>query len=386
MKHVMNQLERSGRLRRGFSVVELLVVMAVTSVILIIILSMIEEATRLSLFVESRNDLSVMAQRPVNQIQRELLQANNIFFESVLGTPYRVGVHGALVAADPQPVPVSLLPQDIPIGAMGPDTAGTRDTGNALMLARKLSPFRITLNTETVGGVTYPTVIFFADRYVFHYYYLSYAVNRPRAFRNAPYIINLYRFRSRPVADYFQLTNATANLGPGQITALSTALRGNGALQADLDYAWDPGQPFGSSFYTIPAPGLTFGAVIANPNAVNPRCIARRDVVPMIPELQGGRISGMMPITIGYRYNNELLDPFYTDQAEAFALTGRGRVQLPRFGNVNDLADCGFEVKIVGPQGSRQVMTRLVMYSNYAVTKLDAQEGLVISSFTRRGV
>jgi hypothetical protein len=354
----------------------MLVVMAVTSVVLIIILSMIEEATRLSLFVESRNDLSVMAQRSVNQLQRELLQSNNIFFESTDGTPYRQAAETALLAGDPQPVPLSLLPVDSGALTLVPDTTGTRETGNALMIARKLSPFRINLAAD---GANFPAVVFMADRYVFHYYYLSRVVNIPRSFRAAPYIVNLIRFRSRPVADYFQLANSTSGLSNNQRTWLSTALRGAGAGQANLSDAWDPGQPMASAFYTIDN-NLSFaGGPQANP------VIARRDVTPMLPELRGGRISGKMPITVAYRYNNQLLDPKYINLAEGTGLSGRGTVPLPRFGNLNDLPESGFEVKVVGPQGSRQVMTRMTMYSNYAVTNLDAQEAIVISSFTRGG-
>jgi prepilin-type N-terminal cleavage/methylation domain-containing protein len=371
--------------QRGFSVAEMMVVTAILAIILTIILSMIEEATRLSLFIESRNELAAMAQRPVNQIQREVLQSVAMFGEDAVGTPYRQMAHDALAPTDPQPVPVSLLPQ-IAAGAMGPDTAGTRDTGNALMLVRKIGPVAIAIPAATgaAGGpedpANFPAVTFFADRFVFHYYYLSNVRTGTNLFRLHPNLQNLIRFRSVPYADYFQLANATSNLSPLQRRNLSTQLQN---ATNDLQIAWNPGQPFDSSFYEIDA-NLLFPVGGTSPYAQP--ALERRDVVAMIPELLGGRIAGKMPMTIAYRENDQLLDPFYINPNEVPAgigIDGRGLVPVPRFGNLNDLQDCGFEVKIVGPAGSRQVMTRLVMYSNYAVTKMDAQEGIVISSFTR---
>lgn len=364
----------SRRSQRGFSLIEMMVVTAVTAVIMIIILSLIDEATRLSLFVESRNELSVMAQRPMNAIQREILQSNNVFSEDALGTPYRNAVQAALLPTDPAPVPDSVLPVAAPAGTMVLDTAGNRETGNALLIARKIGPLRITVPADSVDPANFPAVTFNADRYVFHYYYLSRVTNRARAFRAAPYIVNLYRFRSTPVADYFQLANSTSNMTLQQRRSLSTSLRSAGV---NLGTAWNPGDAFDNSFYTVD-PDLAFGAgPLARPT------IVRRDVVSMMPELVGGRINGKMPMTVAYRYQNNLLDPAFTDPADVNGLAGRGKVPLPRFGNVNDLQTSGFEVKVVGPPGSRQVMTRLVLYSNYAVSKLDAQEGIVVSAFNR---
>jgi prepilin-type N-terminal cleavage/methylation domain-containing protein len=367
------------RLQRGFSLLEMMVVTAVTAVIMVIILSLIDEATRLSLFIESRNELSVMAQRPLNVLQREIIQSNNVFGEDALGTPYRAAMTAILVAADPQPVPNSLLPVIAPAGTMLPDAVGVRNTGNALLIARKVGPLRINVPASALDAANFPAVTFFADRYVFHYYYLARMQNRARAFRAAPYLLNLYRLRSAPVADYFQLANSTSNMDAGQRTALSTALRAAGT---NLTMAWNPGGTFTNSFYTID-PNLTFAAgPIAQPR------LTRRDVISMMPELVGGRISGKMPMTVAYRFNSELLDPQFIDlappnAAEPATLAGRGKVPVPRFGNINDLESCGFEVKVVGPPGSRQVMTRLVLYSNYGVSKLDAQEGIVISAFNR---
>jgi prepilin-type N-terminal cleavage/methylation domain-containing protein len=357
---------------RGFSLVEVMVVLAVTSIILVIVMSMIEEATRVSLFVESRNELSAMAQRPINQIQREILQANNLFDETAIGTPYRTNLESTLLVSDPQPVPDRLLPVIASGSTMVPDTVGVRQVGNALLLARKLGPISIPLAADG----TYPATVFNADRYVFHYYYLSRVRTQTNAFRNSQYIVNLFRYRSWPVADYFQLANSTGNLSANQQAALATALTGAGVGQYGLTLAWNPGGAWTQSFYSIPA-NLTFGAPLAQP------VVRRRDVVAMLPELQGGRITGKMPITIAYRDNNALLDNGYVNMAEGTGVNGRGTVPVPRFGNLNDLQNAGFELKIVGPQGSRQVMTRLVLYSNYAVTKLDAQDAIVISSFQR---
>jgi prepilin-type N-terminal cleavage/methylation domain-containing protein len=59
---------------RGFSLMEITVVLAIVSVLMISIYSMIEQAVRTAMFNESHNDLAVLTQRAVNSLQTELIQ------------------------------------------------------------------------------------------------------------------------------------------------------------------------------------------------------------------------------------------------------------------------------------------------------------------------
>ena len=59
---------------RGFSLLEATVTLALLVITLALFYDMILGATRSSMFAESRNDLSVIGQRVVNGIQKEIGQ------------------------------------------------------------------------------------------------------------------------------------------------------------------------------------------------------------------------------------------------------------------------------------------------------------------------
>lgn len=348
--------------QHGFTVAEMLVVMAITVTVILVVLSIIEEAMSVSFFVESRSDLAVLSQRPMNAMQRSILQAKYIFSEDALGTSYRTKIQSALPAAYPV-TPTSLLPIVTPSGSISTDTGGVRRTGNALLIARQLQP----LSKALLVDGSFPPVTFFVDQYVFEYFYVS--RNTTRKFGSGNYSLDLIRFRSIPYADYFQLLNGTSTLGPNQKAALSTWLKAAPPGGAGVSIAWYVGQPLTSSFYNIDA-NLAFpgSSLIANPT------ITSVQVKSLVPELFNARISGKMLYTIGYR------------TTLAKEMTGEsGRNPVPRYFEVNATLplDCGFEAQVVGPAGFRQVFTRLVLYSQYQANKYDSQEGFVITSFSQ---
>ncbi|MGZ4807775.1 MAG: PulJ/GspJ family protein [Thermoanaerobaculia bacterium] len=355
MRHWNNQ--------KGLTLIEMIVVTAITSIVVIVSLEMIDGAYKTSQFVESHNDLAVFSQRPMNVMQREIMQSRTVFTESANGTAYRTMIETALTGTSPAPpagtpVPVtSLLPLNDNGIAFDVDVSGTRKAGNAVLIARQLSPLRIDL-----GGGNF----FNADRYVFEYFYLTQST--ARSYRGSGKIMDLAQAQTELVADYNQLVNEASGLTAAQQTTISSALRTaavttcrdivglklyTGANDCNMDTAWSPNQPIGSAFYTIPSGNLTWGSPITASNVA----LAIRNAGSILPELRGGRISGKMNYTIAF-----------------------GTYQLPRYANsANDPAEKGLEVKIVGPNGFQRVLTRLLLLSEYGVTKGDSQEGFVIS-------
>jgi hypothetical protein len=354
------------RSERGLSLIEMLVTLAISVTVIAVVMTIIEEAMKMSLFVESHNDLAVMSQRPVNIIQKEVLQSRTIFGEDAIGTPYRTRIETLLTAAGTPDVPGSVLPVVNGLGVLAPDTGGVRTTGNCMLVARQLSPVQVTVPADASDPVSFPALTFMADRYQFEFFYLT--RNTTRKFRGGDYSLDLFRYRSIPYADYFQLSGVTTNLSTTQRTTLATNIKA--AAGPNLQIAWNPGQDILNSFYTIDA-NLAFPA--ASLITANTTLLTMQDNVTLLPELLKGRISGKMDYTIAYRIGT----------APGTNLPGlSGLNAVPTYFQVatGTPLDCGFEVKVVGTQGFRRVLTRLVLYSNYGVSRFDSQEGFVITS------
>jgi hypothetical protein len=376
---------RGTNTERGMSLVEMIIAVAVTTIVMVVVMSMIEEAARLSLFMESHNDLVTLSQRPLNLIQREVLQERYVFQEDATGTPYRQQIETqiASLATNPQVVPVSLLPVFDPIGTMAPDTGGVRHVGNAVLVARQLPPIVIALAADaTAPG--YAAVNYVADRYQFEYFYLS--RTNTRKFRNGDYVLDLVRYQSIQFADYFQLVNSVSTLSSSQLSSLATQLKATtaagltaatialGTAPPNLQTAWNPGQPYATSFYTIPA-SLNFLSPVVNPLAAP--ALTKVTATSVIPDLNRGRISGKMTYTIAYRVGAT------GPGVPITGATGRHPVPLYAESTTSLPVDCGFEVKVVGASGSRQALARLVLYSYYGVNSVDSQDAMVITSFSR---
>lgn len=331
----------------GFSLMEVTVVLGVVSVLMIVVYSMIEETLHTTMFNESHNDLAMMSQRAVNTLQTEVLQTKIAFQEDTLGAAYRTALRL------PAQYPVwtdSFLPVIQPETNIGPDTT-TRYTGNSLLLARQLAPLRITYDHD--GNNMTPEIEFVADRYVFEYVYLS-SITKP-SFAGSGRTMELMMTTSIPYADYFQLDSLDTTATARVVAKL---------IATGLQRAWDPGQPVASAFYTLSgATDGTFDSAIAN---------ARIDLATaksLLPGLRGGRISGKMSYSIGF---NPSSGPAYPLRVpiRLFAPTVSGRPGFPS----------GFEVKIAGPSGNRQVMTRIVLMSHYGVKTYESQQGFVTTA------
>lgn len=332
----------------GFSLAEITVVVAVISVLMMVVLTMIEEAVRTSMFNESHNDLAIFSQKAVNSLQSELMQTKMVFQEDALGSSYRTALRL------PAEYPVwtdSFLPVISPATNVSPDTS-TRYTGNSALLARQLPPLRITYDHD--GNNATAEIEFVADRYVFEYIYLT-SLSRP-SFANSGRSIDLMMTTSIQYVDYFQIYN----MGQTAITRIVPKL-----IAAGLTRAWNPGQPVASAFYTLSgATDGTFDAPISN---------ARIDLAStksLMPGLRGGRVSGKMVYSVAFVPTSPT--PAYPLRIpiRVFAPVVSGRPGFPS----------GFEVKIAGPAGNRQVMSRVVLMSHYGTKTYESQQGFVTTA------
>jgi prepilin-type N-terminal cleavage/methylation domain-containing protein len=336
--------------QRGFSLIEMTVTLAIVSVLMIAVYAMIEQTIRATLFNESHSDLAVLSQKAVNGVQGELLQTRMVFQEDALGSSYR----GALQLSPRYPVASdSLLPVFDTVTVINPDT-NTRFTGNSLLIVRQLEPLSITYDHDNNGST--PEIEFLADLYRFEYIYLSQS-STPN-FSGSGRSLDLVQSTSIDYADYFQLSA----MGSTAIRSIATKLIARG-----LSRAWDPGQPLTSSFYTLSgATDGTFDAALSNPV---PRIDLARAKT-LMPGLRGGHIGGKMVYSVAFNPASPASPYPLRIPIRVFAIADPNRPNFPS----------GFEVKVAGPSGSRQVMTRVVLMSNYVGGRYESQQGFAITA------
>lgn len=344
------------RSQRGFSLIEMLIVLAIISVIMIIVFSLIEETVHTTMFNESHNDLAIMSQRGMNTLQAELLQTRVAFEEDATGAEYRSAL--AFPAGSPAVWSDSFLPIIDTAGEIEPDAAGTRLTGNALLIARQLPPLSIMYDHD--DDITTDDVEFLADRYRFEYVYLS---PNPKRFALDYQTLDLMMSTSGEYADFFQLSamgSATSELARKLITPDSPDV-------VPILRAWDPGQSLNNAFYDLGgALDDTFNAPVNRPT------IPILTTKSLFRELLGGRISGKMDYSVAYLAPPPLR-PIPLPALTPLSVYAEPDPAEPGFPS-------GFEVKIVGPARNRKVMTRVVLMSNYRANYFESQQGFVVTA------
>jgi prepilin-type N-terminal cleavage/methylation domain-containing protein len=338
------------RHERGFSLVEMTVVLAIVSALMLIVYSMLEDTLRTTMFNESHNDLAVMTQRAVNTLQVELLQTRVSFEENTLGSSYRAALQ--IPASIPRWT-TSLLPvSQTSSSLLNPDTAATRFTGNSLLLARQLAPLSVMYDHDANAAT--PNIEFLADRYRFEYFFLSPVASR--GFANTGVTLDLLQSTSIEYADYFQLSS----LSTQQLARVVPRIQAAG-----LTRAWFSGQPRNAAFFDLSgATDGVFNAAVAN------AVIDIRGTTSLLPGLRGGRITGKMDYSVAFVPDSPRT-PFPLRMP--INVYARLSAALPRF-------PAGFEVKIAGPAGNRQVVTRLLLMSRYSATTYESQQGFVTTA------
>jgi hypothetical protein len=344
--------------QRGLSLMEMTVVMAVATTVVLICYEVIESGLKASLFSESHNDVTVLAQRPVNMIQNEVFQSKAIFQNTTEGAKYYDNFISILPSGlknlNDNTGDTTYPTIDTQLGIV-PDTSTTY-VGNCLLVAKQLAPVYILWDDD--GNAATPKIYFSADVYEFQFFYLR--KNTARSFSSQGYYIDLMHGWSVKYADAFQLQ--TSVVGKTDAATIATGLSAAGVTRA-----WDPtSSTFAGSLFDITSAGAL---TAANPNTLtletsDPKKITRS----MIPELIGGRVSGKMEYSVAFRTASKTFP--ILDVVPKWAVYATATPYYPS----------GFEVKIVGTGSGQKVLTRLVMMTNYGANKYDSKEGAVITS------
>lgn len=335
---------------RGFSVIEMVIVLAVVSGLMLIVYSMLDETVHATMFNESHNDLTVATQRAVNALQTEVVQSRTVYEENTVGAGYRT----ALAPAPASVWTTTRLPilQSDPLLAPDTGTGTSRFTGNSLLVARQLAPLSVLYNDD--GNAATPDVELLVDRYRFDYFYL--ARDTSKSFSGSGFVLDLKEASSDEYVDYFELNS----LGSVKLRRAIPRVQAAGFARA-----WNPGQPIASAFYDLAgAADGTFDAAISAPS------ITVAKTVSLLPELRQPQISGRMSYSVAFTPSAPAA-PFPIKTP--IASYAQPDPSLPGF-------PAGFEVKIVGPQGTRKVMTRLLMMAHYQARSYEAQQGFVTTA------
>ncbi len=351
-------IRRQRSRERGVTLMEMLVVVAIVSVVFIMSYSLLEDAVRTSLFLEEHTDLPVFSQAAINTIQRELMQARTVF-DGTVGSP-GPGYFAALNTAAlkyPMVSNKSLLPVANSAGQLVPDTA-TQFVGNCLLIARQLEPAPIKLANGSFLMV---------DRYKFELFYLT---NRTtKRFSTADHFVDIIQAKSDTYADYFQLdqwqnqTTPPTNADKVTVnTALRTWVDTRTGIADPILRAWDPGQVVASAIYNINADG-TFTGPVAGPSISLPNAVS------LVPGMSGGRVVGKMDYSVGFRPTSTTTWPI-RDAVPKYAVYNSSTPDYP----------AGLEFLIVGPSGSQRILTRLVLIASYG-KNFDSREATVITSY-----
>lgn len=345
----------------GLTLMEMTVVVAIASVVLLASYGMIDDAARTSLFIEARNDLPVMAQAAVNIIQSDAVQAR-LFFDS---DPAGVGPHYLKALKLPSGVTAltdSRLPRFNSSGDLLPDPDATSVyTGNMLLMAKQLSP--ITLDLGSGKSLL-------ADRYQFEYIYLTKRTNHK--FYDQPWYLDLVLGKSQIFADFFQLNGLSATDKTNAIKALTKWKDPVTNVSAPVQYAWDAGKDFGdstatpavanSAIYSLATDGTY--ALINNSTTKQPIDMSTTNAVTtLLKGLSGGRISGASDYSVAFRPSGTKSYPL-PNTIPKYAYFDSSKYLFPS----------GAEFQIVGPSGSRRVLSHLTLMASYSAGKLTSRE------------
>lgn len=366
---------------KGFSLIEALVTLVILTVIILMLYELMISSMKATMFVESRNDLEMFAQRTVNAIQTAMIQSRIIHEENALGQSYR----NLMVASDlawPIYLDSRLPVADESAGALlDPDDSDDDFVGNEVLLVRALEPVPIMYDHDGDGGAATPEIPFYVDRYRLEFYFLT--LNTARNFNGSGSFLDLIQAKGPDFADYFQLSTTFPGLSAAQRTQIATGMANLPAglttdqrirmeVDGPITQAWDPALDpnVDVAFHDMDTSGNFSDATV---NSLN---LKKGSI---LPEFGGGRIGGKMEYSVATNSDTPLGDGRF----------GPLRITdpVPLFGYKNINFPGGFEIKIIGPKGARSIWNRLVLCSeNVRIQtggpgrEIDSQESVVISS------
>jgi prepilin-type N-terminal cleavage/methylation domain-containing protein len=318
------------RKNRGLTLVEVVVTMAVMTIMVVSVVSFFQTSMRGFSEIEVKTSLNTANQKALNSILRRLSECKRILDDTVAGNNY-------LAKLDSPPsgeFADNELPKVETLGGLTPGatTFISASVGNRLFFAGAGE-----VRNLPKSGVQ-------VDTYRFHYYTVV-KKNSNKSLDGKP-LATLWEWHSVPYADYSQLrvlstdTRATAL---AELTALNITM------------AWDPSEPPSSAFHTFS------GSNMPNDDSKN---AIKRDSSRDMMDILSGQMSG------GFTYSlspNGVVPVGHPHRVPLFATGG---TNFP----------FGFEVVVVGPSTSRQIFLRLVLAARGGFKGVETSEQVLVVS------
>lgn len=314
--------DRPARSREaGFSVIEVVMVMAGLAALGVMFGETMIVSLGADRYVSAFNAAATKGQRSSNEIEEDLTAARRVYSNDAEGRAYAAATEAfgpSRPNGIPKPLLTSLLPLTDPLGTFAPDTQARQTTGNSLLFVREQGSAVV----DTEEGPVARSLRF--DLFRFVGYYLTKKPG-PTVGGN-PDRLDLIRWQSVPFAS---LSQANGIFDPVErAEALAT-------LRADfgVGHLWDAGQPVEIAFYAVDVDGS----------------------VSVSPESE-------------FTIRSDAAQParaFFLDKRSSVAWNGgETQVPVPKYGYRHDASDGfphGFELKIIGQAGSRQMLVRLAL-------------------------
>lgn len=307
----MNPRARS---ERALTLIEMMVSLAIFSVIALAAMSFIVSSLRVNYYVEAQTDVSNMGQQALDQMRGSLAQSKKLLD---VNSEFLALVD---LSSAPELAGEIRLPKIEPAGSLTP-RAGSKDgafnkssVGNALLYVEALPPFQERSTKRLI------------DRYRFVLYYVGKAEGR---IAHVPYALDLVRIESAEYADFTQIDALDEDMERTIVAALE---------KSGIVYAWDPGAPPIAAFSRLS------GARLVVPPEPKHRIVPANiaSALPGIGRAQRG--AGMIGYSIA---PNDGEVPI--------------RTVVPLYGQAADGFPNGFEVLVTGPGHGRKVFVRLVL-------------------------
>lgn len=299
---------------RALTLIELMVSLAIFSVIALAAMSFIISSLKVNYHVEAQTDTSNIGQQALDQLRGSLAQSKKILD---LDSEFLQLVD---LSAAPEKAGEIRLPRIEPNGSLSP-RAGSKDgafnkssVGNAILYVEALHPFQDPATKRLI------------DRYRFVLYYVAIAEGR---IGQMPFVLDLVRMESAEYADFTQLDALDEETEHTVVASLE---------KEGITYAWDPG-----------APAIAAFSRLANARLVVPpepkHSIVPARVVSAVPGMgRSQRAAGMIGYSVAPNDGDLPI-----------------RTRVPLYAQPADGFPNGFEVLVTGPSHGRKVFVRLVL-------------------------
>jgi len=316
---------------RGFTALEMLITVVILGMTTLVIERTVTGVTETERLMRSIRATITKGQEGAYRLRDLVATSRKLYGNDTVGKAYL-----AKLASSGVPIFTgSRLPSFDEVNELGPDAAGDPKTGNVLLFVRESDPAPCVANAALKKTRL-------VDTYRFVCVYLTQSARK--LISGGPAALDLVEWRSKGFPSYTQVTAISD-------TTERTNVVKDLYTRYGYDYLWDSGAAVGTAFYAIDGSGTI---------------AATASTVATIPEdrnvsLRGRFVAGNIGVA-------------RTD------MTSKPRQPIFTTEPVATWTPNGFEVKVVGPSGSRKVWIRLTVEQQAARGRVPAQQTTVVAT------